>query len=77
MQRVDLLTGIFLIHARSTALVIRHISLLEKPLEFDFVGQLPPPITEEVTQSLEETIKQRIRDENFDDVERKVASYAL
>jgi U3 small nucleolar RNA-associated protein MPP10 len=47
-------------------------SLLETHLEYDSAAKLPAPITEESTAELETLIKQRIRDQAFDDVVRKV-----
>jgi len=47
-------------------------SLLEKHVEFEFVGQMAPVITKEATLELEDVIKQRIIDNMFDDVERKI-----
>ncbi|ETV68438.1 hypothetical protein H257_15601 [Aphanomyces astaci] len=48
-------------------------SLLEADLEYDRPTKVAPIITVEVTQELEELIKTRIRDENYDDVVRKLA----
>ncbi|KAK0465145.1 U3 small nucleolar ribonucleoprotein complex, subunit Mpp10 [Desarmillaria tabescens] len=45
-------------------------SLLEEDLEFERVMKALPVITEEVVQELEERIKARIMDNNFDDVVR-------
>lgn len=45
-------------------------SLLEEDLEFDRVMKAVPVITEEIVQSLEETIKARIIENRFDDVVR-------
>ncbi|CDO71533.1 hypothetical protein BN946_scf184911.g3 [Trametes cinnabarina] len=46
-------------------------SLLEEDLEFERVMKSVPVITEEVVHSLEERIKSRILDHQFDDVVRK------
>ncbi|KAJ2787039.1 U3 snoRNP protein [Coemansia interrupta] len=46
-------------------------SLLAEDLEFDHVQKPVPVITQEVTQTLEDVIKQRILNEEWDDVERK------
>jgi len=46
-------------------------SLLEEYIQFDRNTRLPPVITTETTDSIEQLIKQRIKDKTFDDVERK------
>ncbi|KNC87224.1 hypothetical protein SARC_00659 [Sphaeroforma arctica JP610] len=48
-------------------------SLLQEVLDFDTTMKPVPEITEEVTQSLEDLIRQRIKDDVWDDVERKEA----
>lgn len=47
-------------------------SLLEEHLQFDFVSREPPLITEVTTATIEDKIKERIKGNQFDDVERKV-----
>ncbi|KAI9598374.1 U3 small nucleolar ribonucleoprotein complex, subunit Mpp10 [Syncephalis fuscata] len=46
-------------------------SLLEEDLEFEHAGKAVPVITEEITATIEDMIKQRIIDNRFDDVIRK------
>lgn len=52
-------------------------SLLETVMEYDQAQPAAPEITPETTAALEEVIKQRIRDEIWDDVERKVSEDLL
>lgn len=47
-------------------------SLLEEHLQFDFVSREAPLITEVTTATIEEKIRERIKSNQFDDVERKV-----
>jgi len=46
-------------------------SLLEEDLEFDHAAKPVPVITQETTETLEDIIKKRIIENNFDDVVRK------
>lgn len=48
-------------------------SLLEEDIDFEHASKAAPVITEEVTESLENIIRQRIKDRAWDDVERKLA----
>lgn len=48
-------------------------ALLEENLEFDRNAKPVPVITSDVTESLEELIRKRIHDYNFDDLERRTA----
>ena len=41
--------------------------MLEEYVDFDVASKLPPKVTQEMTNSIEEMIKQRILDEMFDD----------
>ncbi|BFY97716.1 hypothetical protein BsWGS_00755 [Bradybaena similaris] len=46
-------------------------SLLDTVLDFQHTAKAAPVITDETTKTLEDYIKQRIKDKTFDDVERK------
>ena len=47
-------------------------SLLQEHLDYDTVSKQAPVITEQVSKRLEDIIKQRIKDQAYDDVERKI-----
>lgn len=52
-------------------------SLLEQDLEFERGAKVTPQVTEEMTESIEDLIKRRILDRNFDDVIRRREMEAL
>lgn len=52
-------------------------SLLEQDLEFERTAKVTPQVTEEMTESIEDLIKRRILDRNFDDVIRRREMEAL
>lgn len=52
-------------------------SLLEQDLEFERAAKVTPQVTEEMTESIEDLIKRRILDRNFDDVVRRREIEAL
>lgn len=51
-------------------------SLLEQNLDFEHAMRPAPAITDEVTESMESLIRQRIKDRAWDDVERRIAPQA-
>ncbi|KAK9463579.1 U3 small nucleolar ribonucleoprotein complex, subunit Mpp10 [Lipomyces oligophaga] len=50
-----------------------HNSLLEEDMEFDRGAKPVPVITTEVTETLEDLIRKRIKEEDFDDLPRRTA----
>ncbi|KIS69084.1 uncharacterized protein UMAG_03062 [Mycosarcoma maydis] len=52
-------------------------SLLEQDLEFERAAKVIPQVTEEMTESIEDLIKRRILERNFDDVIRRREMEAL
>ncbi|UTT91942.1 hypothetical protein NDA17_007688 [Ustilago hordei] len=52
-------------------------SLLEQDLEFERAAKVTPQVTEEMTESIEDLIKRRILERNFDDVIRRREMEAL
>ena len=52
-------------------------SFLEQDLEFERAAKVTPQVTEEMTESIEDLIKRRILDRNFDDVIRRREMEAL
>lgn len=51
-------------------------ALLNEDLEFDRTAKPVPVITREVTESLEEMIRRRIKEENFDDLPKRMMTEA-
>ncbi|GME84957.1 unnamed protein product [Ambrosiozyma monospora] len=49
-------------------------ALLEEDLEFDRTAKPVPVITQEVTESIEEIIKRRIKDQQFDELKKRIVS---
>lgn len=49
-------------------------ALLEEEIEFDRTSKPVPVITKEVSESLEEMIRRRIQESNFDDLQRRVVT---
>lgn len=49
-------------------------SLINEELEFERTAKPVPVITKEVTESLEEMIRRRIKEENFDDLPKRIMS---
>ncbi|KAG7694088.1 hypothetical protein KL930_002948 [Ogataea haglerorum] len=49
-------------------------TLLDEELEFDRAAKPVPVITQETTETIEEIIKRRIREEKFDDLPKRVVS---
>ncbi|GLJ40702.1 hypothetical protein SUGI_0840840 [Cryptomeria japonica] len=73
LEKANLDTKTWTMQGEVTATKRPKNSALEVELEFDHNMRPAPVITEEVTASLEDIIKRRIAEEQFDDVQRKPA----